>query len=156
MSLKHLLTVLLLLGVLGAVLFIPSLIDNPSHQIDEYLSYSACNLNDGECVHQTSLYGDITVSVKPREFTALEPLEVVLTSTKLNITDVIISLDGKDMFMGVNQAVLNKQTTTGQWVGTITVPVCTVDTDMEWLFSVTLKGLKLNTERIVFNVKSKH
>lgn len=67
---------------------------------------------------------------------------------------VLVSLDGKEMFMGINQGVLTQSVSKGRWEGVISIPVCTVDADMAWLFSVTLKGL--NTERLVFNIKSKH
>lgn len=154
MNLKHLLTVLLLLSVLGLVLFLPSLIDNPSHQSDEYVSYPECDLNEGGCTFRSTLYGDITISVSPHDFTALVPLEINLTSDNSDIRAVVVSLDGKEMFMGVNQAVLNKRETNDRWKGVITIPVCTVDADMAWLFSVTLKGL--DSERLVFNIKSKH
>lgn len=154
MSLKHLFTVLLLLGVLGLVLFLPSIIENPSHQSDETLSYPECNLNKGACTYSSLLYGDMSIAVLPNEFPALEPLKVVLTSNSPDITSVVVSIDGKDMFMGINQAVLIQSGSDGRWEGVITIPVCTADADMAWVFSLTLKGLE--AERLVFNIKSEH
>jgi len=154
LSFKHLLTVLLLLGVLGLVLFLPSLIDNPSHPRDETLSYPECNLNKGVCTYSSLLYGDMSITVLQNEFPALEPLKVALTSDSTVIKSVVVSIDGKDMFMGINQAVLTQSGSDGRWEGVITIPVCTVDADMAWVFSITLKGLE--TERLVFNIKSKH
>lgn len=154
LNLKHLLTVFLLLGVLGLVLFLPSLIDNPSHQSDETLSYPACHLNEEACIYSSSLYGHLSVEVTPKDFRALEPLKVTVTGNSPDIVSVLVSLDGKDMFMGVNQVILTQSGTSERWEGVITIPVCTVDADMEWLLSVTLKGQ--DTERLVFNVTSKH
>ncbi|MFD2230465.1 hypothetical protein [Alkalimarinus sediminis] len=154
MNLKQLFTVLLLLGVLGLVLFLPSLIESPSHQDDEKLSYPSCSLNQGACTVRSQLYGDIKISVSPDNFQALKPLDVVLSSRNGDISSVLISLDGKDMYMGLNQAELKRTGESGRWQGLITIPVCTVDADMAWLFSVTLKGQ--GTERLVFNITSKH
>lgn len=154
MSLKHVLTILSLLGVLGLVLFLPSLIDNPSHQGDEKVSHPLCSLNQNECTYSSSIYGDVTVSVSPKDFQALKPLKVTLTSQNHDITNVLVSLDGKEMFMGVNQTMLSRSNLTERWEGVITIPVCTIDAEMVWLFSVTLNGL--DKERLVFDIKSKH
>ena len=94
------------------------------------------------------------MSVSPKDFQALKPLKVTLTSQNHDITNVLVSLDGKEMFMGVNQTMLSRSNLTERWEGVITIPVCTIDAEMVWLFSVTLNGL--DKERLVFDIKSKH
>ncbi|UZE94612.1 hypothetical protein [Alkalimarinus alittae] len=133
---------------------LPQLINNPSHLDDNVVSHVSCLLNKGECTYQSLTYGELTLSVTPNNFKALIPLTVTLTTNNPNITRSFVSLDGKDMYMGLNQSELTQSGGKGHWKGVITIPVCTVDAEMAWLFSVTLQGLE--TERLVFNIKSKH
>ncbi len=136
------------------ILFLPSLIDNPSHTPDERVAYPVCHLNQGSCTHRSLLFGDVTITVSPNDFPTLVPLSVMLFNNSVNLDRIIVSLDGKDMFMGVNQAVLAPTAVEGHWEGVITIPVCTVDKNMVWLFSVTLMGHE--TERLAFTITSKH
>lgn len=145
---------LLLLALLGGVLLIPSLIKDASNQNDIVVSTVNCSLNKGACTYQSSIYGDITVLVTPNEFTPLIPLTIKVTTKNAPVQDATARVDGKDMFMGLNQTSLSRTANSDVWQGEITIPVCTVDKEMEWLLSLTLEGN--DSERLVFNITSIH
>ncbi|WP_250658053.1 hypothetical protein [Alkalimarinus coralli] len=153
MNLKHLLTVLSLLVLLAFVISVPRLLKSPSEIEGERVSNVDCDLNMGDCQYLSSIYGDITVAVSPSDLPVLKPLNVSLISSSQKISKAIISLDGRDMYMGVNKAFL-KRSTQDSWDGVITIPVCTIDDEMVWLFSITLHGAE--PERLVFTIKSTH
>ena len=154
LNIKHVVTVFLLLVILGGVIYAPSLLKSSSSNNIDNITNVDCNLNLGDCTYQSSEHGLLTVSVTPKSFPALKPLSITLTTTSRLITGSTINLSGKDMFMGLNQVELLQQSDTGVWKGNITIPVCTVDADMIWLFSVMLRGPK--TEELLFRIKSKH
>ncbi len=111
-----------------------------------------CLLNDGACEHHSPLFGRVRVEVNPANFPPFKPLSVAVDVESTLVTGVMVSLQGKEMFMGLNSVSLNKLGQQGGWGGSTTIPVCSVDANMIWLVKLTLLGDE--NEQLIFEVKS--
>ena len=137
--------------LLVVIILLPAYIkSNQSAESIEVVEQT-CRLNNGSCVHLSSRYGRVHVEISPNNFPAFKPLSVAVTVEKPLVADIRVSLQGKDMFMGPNSASLTTMKQ-GEWVGTATIPVCSVDANMIWLVKLTLLGDE--SEQLVFQVKS--
>lgn len=162
MNTKHVIVVLSLILLLATIILLPDVIES----VDGGKSYASlnsndsqkvvtqtCRLNDGECVYSSSYFGVVRVEVNPKGFPAFKPLSVVVGVESPLVKGVSVSLQGQDMFMGPNSVSLIK-VGHGEWGGSTTIPVCSIDANMVWLFQLTLIGSQ--SERLVFQVKSAH
>lgn len=147
----------MLVVVLAVVLVVPQLIqpDATASSVDD-ISFENrvllnCDLNETDCHYQSTLFGDVSVSVSPKAFPAFKPIAFSVNVDR-PIDEITISLQGKEMYMGLNQAVLVRNGS--QWQGEGMIPVCSVDSNMIWLVIITLSGK--GVEQLVFEVSSAH
>ena len=162
MNTKKVIVVISLILLLTAIILLPNVIEsmpddkfNPiSESIDtQHLAVQACRLNDNACVYVSSYFGNVRIEVTPKNFPAFKPLSVAVDVKSPLLKGITVSLQGKDMFMGPNSISLSNLNA-GEWGGSATIPVCSVDADMTWLLQLTLMGEQ--SETIVFEVKSVH
>lgn len=89
-----------------------------------------CNLNSGPCevtINGRSAY----FSVSPTPIRSLQPLTVKLVGEDLELEMATLNLEGKEMYMGINQTHMS-QTTASHWQGSTEIALCTTG-KMQWL-----------------------
>ena len=165
MNIKRVIVILSLIILLAAIILLPAFIESiKSTEAEKSISgfdstdrkkviAQSCRLNDGACTYHSSLFGRIRIQVIPKDFPAFKPLSVTVDVESHLVIDVVVSLQGEDMFMGPNSTSLINKGPEG-WGGNTTIPVCSVDADMVWLVKLTLTGDE--REQLVFKVKSTH
>ena len=163
MNIKRVIVILSLILLLAAIILLPALIESTESDksilnLDstdaKRVIAQTCRLNDGACVYNSSYFGRVRIEVTPKEFPAFKPLSVVVDVESSLVTGVVVSLQGKDMFMGPNSSSLIK-VSEGMWHGSTTIAVCSVDANMVWLVQLSLIGDE-GREQLVFEVSSAH
>ncbi|GGB95647.1 hypothetical protein GCM10011352_22170 [Marinobacterium zhoushanense] len=98
----------------------------------------ACDLNQGSCRLKQ---GDIELafSLGPAPIQSLQELTARLTLQGVDVERVHLSLEGRDMYMGLNQTELTPTGTDGGWQGTTELAACTTGS-MVWRARLTLES----------------
>lgn len=96
---------------------------------------SNCDLTQDSCtvnIGKTSL----TLDIQPREIRSLEPLSYRVSIEGTNASQVMIDLQGSEMYMGINQTELSPVTgKSGVFEGKGELAVCTTG-EMKWRLTV--------------------
>ena len=151
MNIKRVTVVLLLIVLLAAIILLPTYIKSIQDAESIEVVEQACRLNDGPCAYLSSLFGLVRVEITPSDFPAFKPLSIAVDAESPLVKGIRVSLQGQDMFMGPNSVSLTNMNQ-GEWGGTVTIPVCSIDASMVWLVKLTLLGDA--NEQLVFKVKS--
>lgn len=137
--LKPVLFVFLLVIVLGGLMFGVPYYQNSQQQLRAsdavFLNPLPCDLSSGDCV---ALRGDISMrlSITPQPLVSLQPLMARLTLEGIVADEVLLELEGVDMYMGLNQTRLDPIPSSRHWQGETELAVCTTGT-MRWRARVT-------------------
>ena len=128
--------IILVIAGLAAVLFLPQLLQNTPPTSRILPTAPECNLNTSP----RCLAGDGNHSIEIRfddnNFQSMKPMPVEVHLNDLPADQVMIDLQGQDMYMGLNQVMLSPSPTqSGLWVGELTLAVCTTG-EMTWKASV--------------------
>lgn len=123
-----LLTILLLLAVAGGLLWgVPQLVDDSTLQATTgertQLTPPACDLNRGACRLAQDDW-TLEFSLGPTPIASLKTLQVDARLSGLEAQAVTVLLEGRDMYMGLNQTQLKPDLSTGHWQGNTELAVC--------------------------------
>ncbi|MBV1789589.1 hypothetical protein KQ940_16160 [Marinobacterium sp. D7] len=134
----RLLFALVLVATLGTLmLLLPDWLQ-PESSVGIQLKPPACDLNQGACLLQQ---GDIELefSLGPAPIQSLQTLTAQLRLTGAELERVHLSLEGRDMYMGLNQVALTPTGTNGIWHGNTELAACTTGR-MVWRARLTLES----------------
>ena len=116
-------TLAVLALLLALITQLPALLAPPEAST-QILQAKACDLNSRAC----SAEGDgvqLTFALTPRPIRPAQPLMAELRLSGIQASKVRLSLEGRDMYMGINQIELKAGNEPGQWVGNTSLAVCT-------------------------------
>lgn len=123
----------LLAGVLFFLVKLPDILVEPQQPILFALTES-CDLNTAQCTASQD-NKSISLAITPQRIASLVPLVFSVTLTNINAQSVVLDIQGKDMFMGINQIKLSPSADGKTWEGTTELAVCTTNT-MFWRASI--------------------
>ncbi|MCP4596260.1 hypothetical protein [Neptuniibacter sp.] len=131
--------VIIAIAALVSLLVLPELVQKTPPQTHQLHSAPGCDLTSSSCVATAGTEENsqqISLSIKSEQIKSAVPLlfEVSLGSSKAD--QVMLDLKGKDMYMGINQVMLNPVPGSDNiWQGEVTLAVCTTG-EMTWITSV--------------------
>lgn len=96
----------------------------------ELIPAEPCDINLSRCSADTDQIR-ISFGLTPRPIRSLETLNADLQLEGVNAEQVTLSLEGRDMYMGINQVSLTPGAQSGQWLGTTELALCSTGT-MVW------------------------
>lgn len=122
-----------LAGVLFFLLKLPEILDE-SKQPMAFSLEENCDLNTAPC---TASDGNKSISLKitPQKIASLVPLVFSVSLTNIEAQNVVLDIQGKDMFMGINQIQLSPSSDGKTWEGVTELAVCTTNS-MFWQASI--------------------
>ncbi|WP_415891848.1 hypothetical protein ACMXYN_10920 [Neptuniibacter sp. PT8_73] len=123
---------------LGSVIYVPQLLQETPPHTRQLLTAPECDLHQSKC---TAAIEDqqVELSIIAEEISSSKPLLFDVTIENIAAEQVLIDLQGKSMYMGVNQTLLTKiPGTTNRWQGNITLPICTTG-KMTWISSIKIE-----------------
>lgn len=145
--------IILLAGVLLFLLKLPDILAKPQPPM-LYALAENCDLNTAPCT-ATKGKKSISVAITPEKISSLVPLVFSVTLTNINAQSVVLDLQGKDMFMGINQIKLSPASDGNTWEGTAELAVCTTNT-MFWRASIlAYPDETSNPEKATFEFEAK-
>lgn len=119
----------LALGV--AVVWLPEQLKPQTAGNQLFLTDNNCSIKHSDC-SATLDTRSIAVDVSPREIRSAVPLTFSVTLNGINANAVNLSLEGQDMYMGLNQISLTPVANQpGLWSGTTELAICTTG-EMSW------------------------
>lgn len=130
---KALAGITLLAGVLLLLLKLPDILDEQQQSI-LFLIPENCDLNTAPCTANKGSKS-ISLAITPQKIASLVPLTFSVTLTNIDAQSVVLDIQGKDMFMGINQIKLSPSPDGKTWKGVTELAVCTTNT-MFWRASV--------------------
>ncbi|MBE9397942.1 hypothetical protein IOQ59_11805 [Pontibacterium sp. N1Y112] len=117
------------LGV--AVIWLPEQLKPQASGNQLFLSDSNCSIKHSDC-SATLDTRSIVVDVSPREIRSAVPLTFNVTLDGIDATEVNLSLEGQDMYMGLNQiSLIPVANQPGVWSGVTELAICTTG-EMSW------------------------
>lgn len=117
------------LGV--AVIWLPEQLKPQASGNQLFLSDSNCSIKHSDC-SATLDTRSIAVDVSPREIRSAVPLTFHVKLDGIDATEVNLSLEGQDMYMGLNQISLTPVANQpGVWSGVTELAICTTG-EMSW------------------------
>jgi len=128
-TLQLLALLVLLLALLATVWLLPRWLAPP--RVAELAPPAGCDLSAAPCRIEDGRRS-VELELAPRQVRALEPLEFRVRTQGMDTTAVSIQLEGKEMYMGINQ--LQLQPVAGEpglWRGVGELAVCTTG-EMIW------------------------
>ncbi len=125
--------IVILAGVLFFLLKLPEILDESQRSMVFSLAEN-CDLNTAPC---TASDGDksISLAITPQQIASLVPLTFSVSLTNIDAHSVVLDIQGKDMFMGINQIKLSPSSDGKAWEGVTELAVCTTDS-MFWKASI--------------------
>ncbi|WP_415885099.1 hypothetical protein ACMXYO_10660 [Neptuniibacter sp. QD37_6] len=123
---------------LSSVIYLPKLLQEAPPHTRQLLTAPECNLHQEKC---TAANDDqqIELSIISEEISSSKPLLFDVTIENIAAEQVMVDLQGKTMYMGVNQTLLTKiPGTENRWQGSITLPICTTG-KMTWISSIKIE-----------------
>lgn len=122
---------LLALGLGIAVVWLPEQLKPQTPENQLLLTESGCNIKKSIC-SATLNDQSISVAVNPQAISSTIPLTFTVQLAGINADAVNLSLEGVDMFMGLNQTQLSPvPDKPGFWRGVTEIAVCTTG-EMVW------------------------
>lgn len=119
----------LALGV--AVVWLPEQLKPQAAGNQLFLTDNNCSIKHSDC-SATLDTRSIVVDVSPREIRSAIPLTFSVALNGINANAVNLSLEGQDMYMGLNQISLTPVANQpGVWSGTTELAICTTG-EMSW------------------------
>lgn len=116
---------------LGASMFSLPNKESPGYASDCDLRQQSCKVDIGEA--------SLTLDIQPREIRSLTPLNYQVSIEGTNVSQVMISLQGSEMYMGINQTELSPVAgKPGVFKGQGELAVCTTG-EMKWRLTVSAK-----------------
>lgn len=127
---------LLVIAGLAAVIYLPQLLQDAPPKSRILSAAPGCNLNTALSCQASSEDRSIQLSFKDGNFHSMQPLPVEVVLKNIPADQVMLDLQGRDMYMGLNQNQLSPVAgKPGHWRGEITLAVCTTG-EMIWKASV--------------------
>lgn len=122
------LAILVLLAVGAGLLWgVPHLIDDPTltNRTAERVRVTppTCDLNAGSC-RLTQDGWTLTFSLGPAPIASLKTLYADVAISGIDVEGVTLLLEGRDMYMGLNETRLQPETANHHWQGTTELAVC--------------------------------
>lgn len=119
---RALITIALLASVGALVLWLPAKFSEKS-AVGIQLTPPACDLNSGPCRLQQGRI-ELVFSLGPTPLQSLKTLQAQLQIEGIEPERVLLSLEGRDMYMGLNRTELARNDAKS-WTGTTELAVCT-------------------------------
>jgi len=99
----------------------------------DFITFPGCLLQAETC-HATLDDKTLSLSVEPKKIATLVPLTFNVKINNISASKVVLDLNGKEMFMGINRTILH-QVSDSNWEGITELAVCTTG-EMIWEASV--------------------
>ncbi|WP_415903938.1 hypothetical protein ACMXYW_10030 [Neptuniibacter sp. QD48_55] len=123
---------------LGSVIYLPQLLQETPPHTRQLLTAPECDLHQGKCIAADDNQ-QVELSIVAEEISSSKPLLFDVTIENIAAEQVLVDLQGKSMYMGVNQTLLTKiPGTDNRWQGSITLPICTTG-KMTWVSSIKIE-----------------
>lgn len=124
---------LLLIGLL-ALMLLPGYLQQPD-ATSIHLPAQPCDLHTGPC---EAVLGErrVTLSLSPGPLQSMQPIHVEVALAGIEAQGVLLDLQGLDMYMGINQTLL-QPAASGQWQGQTEIAVCATG-KMTWRAQLTI------------------
>ncbi|WP_415900743.1 hypothetical protein [Neptuniibacter sp. QD48_11] len=123
---------------LGSIIYLPQLLQETPPHTRQLLTAPECNLHQGKCLAADNNQ-QVGLSIVAEEISSSKPLLFDVTIENIAAEQVLVDLQGKSMYMGVNQTLLTKiPGTDNRWQGSITLPICTTG-KMTWVSSIKIE-----------------
>lgn len=123
---------------LGSVIYLPQLLQETPPHTRQLLTAPECDLHQGKCIAADDNQ-QVELSIAAEEISSSKPLLFDVTIENIAAEQVLVDLQGKSMYMGVNQTLLTKiPGTDNRWQGSITLPICTTG-KMTWVSSIKIE-----------------
>lgn len=123
---------------LGSVIYLPKLLQETPPHTRQLQTVPECNLHHEQC-KAVSNEQQIELSIVAEEISSSKPLQFEVTLDNIDAQQVMVDLQGKSMYMGINQTLLTKVSDTqNRWQGNITLPICTTG-KMTWVSSIQIE-----------------
>lgn len=133
---QYALICLLALGLGIAVVWLPEQLKPQAPQNQLLLTEDGCSIKESVC-NATTNNQSISVQVNPQEIRSTIPLTFTIELNGIDADAVNLSLEGVDMFMGLNQTQLSPvKDKPGLWRGVTEIAICTTG-EMMWRARVT-------------------
>ncbi|GGO87501.1 hypothetical protein GCM10011348_40840 [Marinobacterium nitratireducens] len=127
----------LILVLIASVWLLPRWLQAPPPA--DQLRADHCDLGLGPCRVELGAHS-LELELAPRQVRALEPLEFRVRTTGMDTQAVSIRLEGKEMYMGINEVQLQPVTSDpGLWRGTGELAICSTG-EMVWQARVQVTG----------------
>lgn len=142
---QYVLLCLLALGLGIAVMWLPKLLtpQSPSHQVLETNPH--CRLEQSIC-YAKNQHTTVSLEITPKQIGSAVPLTFEVSVDDPGVTAVGLHLEGRDMYMGLNQTQLEPVVDKpGHWRGISELAVCTTG-EMVWRAKVILQKDQSLTE----------
>ena len=134
-NLKTVTGLLLTLGAIIIIWKLPHFLSQANTPaVRELSTVAQCDLTKGACYAKLDEV-EIALSIEPKQFSSLKPLLFTAEISGLDATEAILDLQGKEMYMGINQTPLTLNPNTQVWTGVTELAVCTTGS-MLWQASV--------------------
>ncbi|WP_415896451.1 hypothetical protein ACMXYX_10460 [Neptuniibacter sp. QD72_48] len=123
---------------LGSVIYLPQLLQETPPHTRQLLTAPECDLHQGKCLAADDNL-QVELSIVAEEISSSKPLLFDVTIENIAAEQVLVDLQGKSMYMGINQTLLTKiPGTDNRWQGSITLPICTTG-KMTWVSSIKIE-----------------
>jgi len=116
--------------LLGLILFLAVGAHFRTTAPDTLPSDPACDISQSACT-ATNDAQTIELAILTRPVTSMVPLTFDLTLSNVEADQVIIDLQGAEMYMGLHRTELTPSTEPGHWSGSLTLALCTSG-EMRW------------------------
>lgn len=121
--------IVLLLAGLAALMLLPEYLQQNSTAIE--LTPQPCDLHSGICEAVLS-EKRVSLSITPGPLHSMKPLQVLVQIEGIDAQAVLLDIQGRDMYMGINQTQLHSADhTAGDWRGNTELAVCATG-EMFW------------------------
>ncbi|PIE25519.1 MAG: hypothetical protein CSA60_00065 [Neptuniibacter caesariensis] len=128
--------ILAVIAGLAVALYLPNLLQNEPLQAHVLQTAPGCDLRVNSCIARTDQQA-ISLSIPTDTIHSAKPLPFVVTLSNIDADQVMIDLQGKEMFMGLNQTMMERVPgTQNQWQANVTLAVCTTGM-MTWIAQIT-------------------
>lgn len=130
---RILIMITLLSGILFFLLKLPIILSDLQQSIP-FTTSENCDLKKTKCI---AVKGDRSISLEiiPKNIGSLVPLTFSVTLHNIEAQSILLDIQGKEMYMGINQIKLSPASGKNNWIGTTELAICTTGM-MTWNASV--------------------